>query len=83
MTFLKKLFIILFFCILFLLAMSLIKKKPMSVKESMLAHMEEKYGETFEFVDERRGRAYKSGYTIRLASNRFPEADIMVTQLKD
>ena len=62
MTFLKKLFIILFFCILFLLAMSLIKKKPMSVKESMLAHMEEKYGETFEFVDEKGGaEAYRSG----------------------
>lgn len=83
MALLKKIFIILFFCILFLLALSSIKKKPMSAKESMLVHMEEKYDETFEFIEEKRGRAYKSGYTIRLASTQFPEADIMVTQLKD
>ena len=55
----------------------------MSAKESMLEHMEEKYDETFEFIEEKRGRAYKSGYTIRLARTQFPEADIMVTQLKD
>lgn len=55
----------------------------MEKENRFVAYMEEKYGETFEFIEEKRGRAYKSGYTVRLASGKFPEADIMVTQLKD
>lgn len=54
----------------------------MERKNRFVAHMEERYGETFEYKGEKRGSARSSGYTVRLSCSRFAGEEILVTQIK-
>lgn len=48
-----------------------------------VAHMEEKYGDTFTYIREVRGRYNDTGYTVELKSEKFPGEIIRVRQKKE
>lgn len=55
----------------------------MKKENRFVSYMEERYGETFEYKEDKSGSAGKSGYTVRLTCGRFPGEEILVTQIKE
>lgn len=55
----------------------------MSQESKFVAHMEEKYGETFTYIRELRGRYNETGYTVEMESEKFPGEIVRVRQRKE
>lgn len=54
----------------------------MDKENRFVSYMEEKYGETFIYKEDERGRASQTGYTVSLTNDKFPGKEILVTQVK-